>query len=320
MHSAAALRTLHGKLVNVWAVKLYCLGALVTSFLIEILTASNRFHMTAAALPDIQWSSPVTVTADSPVLNVLKPVAETSFTDALRDPVNGVVIADQVIFNSCHFNKPGFSCVVDQWCIATPAVWVIMLKFRSIEQLAFFFKISQYHWVCFLNKYTGIWCLSSKITLAIYKLYKRKVIFTSYTAVVFTKCRSDMNDTGTITHGNVVITYEIMRFLALGCYIVTCAFKQRLIFLVFQVFSFIGFQNLICRLFFLCKLAKYFVKKCFCHIVSVSVCCFYFTVSLIRIYAKCNVRRQCPRCCGPCQEICVLSNHFETCDRRTLFY
>ncbi len=39
----------------------------------------------------------------------------------------------------------------------------------------------------------------------------------------------------------------------------------------------------------LCKLAENFVQKCFCHIISVSVCCFYFAVSLIRVYTKCNV-------------------------------
>ena len=276
--------------------------------------------MAAAALPDVQWCSPVTVTADSPVLDILKPVTETSLTNAFRNPVDGVIIADQILFNSCHLNKPGFSCIIDQWCITAPAVWVIMLKFRSIKQLAFFFKISQHHWVCFFNKYTGIWCLRSKIALTVYKLYKWKVIFTSYAAVVFTKCRRNVNDTGTIAHGNVIIAYNIVCFLALGCYIVTCTFEKRLIFLVFQIFTLVGFKNLICRLIILCKLAKYFVKKCLCHIISVSVCCFYFAISFIRIYTKCNVRRQCPRCGSPCQEVCILTYNLETCNCRTLFY
>ena len=56
--------------------------------------------MTTAALPDIQRSSPVTVTADTPVLNILKPVTETAFSDALRNPVDGIVVADQILFYS----------------------------------------------------------------------------------------------------------------------------------------------------------------------------------------------------------------------------
>ena len=50
--------------------------------------------MTAFTLPDIQWSSPVTVTADTPVLNVFQPVTKTAFADGFRNPVDGVVVAD----------------------------------------------------------------------------------------------------------------------------------------------------------------------------------------------------------------------------------
>ena len=63
-------------------------------------------HASTLTLPDIQWSSPVTVTADSPVLNVLDPVAETSFTDALRNPVDRIIICDQVITDCCHLDEP----------------------------------------------------------------------------------------------------------------------------------------------------------------------------------------------------------------------
>ena len=61
--------------------------------------------MSTLALPDIQWCSPVTVTADSPVLNVLDPVTETSFTDAFRNPVDCIVVGDQVIFYFCYLDE-----------------------------------------------------------------------------------------------------------------------------------------------------------------------------------------------------------------------
>ena len=60
----------------------------------------------AFAFLDIQWSSPVTVTADTPVLDIFKPVTKTSFTDAFRNPVDSIVICDQVIFNFCHLDEP----------------------------------------------------------------------------------------------------------------------------------------------------------------------------------------------------------------------
>ena len=195
-----------------------------------------------------------------------------------------------------------------------------MLEFRSVEQFAFFVKIGKNHRVCFLNKYASVWCLSCQVTFSIYKLYEWKVILTAHTAIVFTECRSNMNDTGTIAHGNVVIAYNVVCFFALGCYIVACAFEKRLVLFVFQILTFVSLKNFVCRLLILRKLAKYFVKKGFCHIIGVSVCSFYLAVGLIRIYTKCNVGWQCPRRGGPCQEICILANNLETCDCRAFFY
>ena len=95
------------------------------SFQITPDDAANRFHMSALAFPDIQRCSPVSVTADAPVLYILQPVAETAFSNAFRDPVDGIIVADQVILYCSHLDEPGFSCVVDQRCIATPAMRII---------------------------------------------------------------------------------------------------------------------------------------------------------------------------------------------------
>ena len=128
-----------------------------------------------------------------------------------------------------------------------------------------------------------------------------------------------MNDTSTITHGNVVVTGYEVSFFVLFCCSLSCTCKKRLIFSALKVCSFIFLKDLICRLIILCKLAENLVQKCFCHVVGIAICCFYLTVDLIRIYTKCNVGRKCPWCCCPCQEVCVLTNNLETYDRRALF-
>ena len=61
---------------------------------------------------------------------------------------------------------------------------------------------------------------------------------------------------------------------------------------------------------------RLFVVDAFC----VSVSCLYFTVSLIRVHTQCHVGRQCPRSCGPCQEISVFADHFKANDRGAFFY
>src|SRR5699024_8935859 len=110
--------------------KLHSLGILVAASLKKFLTAADGFHMAALAFPYVERCSPVTVSADSPVLNIFQPVAEAAFSDTLRDPVDGVVIPDQVLFDCSHLDKPGFSSIVDKRCVTSPAVRIAVLKFR----------------------------------------------------------------------------------------------------------------------------------------------------------------------------------------------
>ena len=86
--------------------------------------------MSALTLPDIQRSTPVTVPADTPVLYILKPVSETALADILRDPVDRIVIRDQVLLHIGHLDKPGLARIVDQRSVASPAMRVAVLEVR----------------------------------------------------------------------------------------------------------------------------------------------------------------------------------------------
>ena len=77
-----------------------------------------------------------------------------------------------------------------------------------------------------------------------------------------------MNDTSTITHGYIIITYNVMSFFALFFHVFTGAVKQRLILFIFQIFSCKFLKDLISRCFFCGKLAKNSIQQCFCHIIA----------------------------------------------------
>ena len=182
MHRFAALRTFDCNLINIRTVQLHRLCGLIAAHLKELLTASDGMHMAAVlALPDIQRSTP-----------------ETSLTDALRNPVDRVVVCNQVILNLCHLDKPGFARIIDQRRITAPAVRILMLKLRRIVQLAFLFQINQNRLVRILYKQARIRGILCHISLAVYKLYKRKIVFASNTSVVLTECRRNVNNTCTV--------------------------------------------------------------------------------------------------------------------------
>ena len=118
---------------------------------------------------------------------------------ALRNPVNGIVVADQVILYCCHLDEPGLSCIVDQRCITSPAVWIAHAQTSEHRTEALFRPDPLIpSGSAFFTNIPANGVSAVRSPFAIYKLYKWKVIFTSYIGIVFTKCRSDMNDTGTI--------------------------------------------------------------------------------------------------------------------------
>ena len=69
-----------------------------------------------------------------------------------------------------------------------------MLELWCVEQKSFFVKVNQYLWICILYEDSRIRGFLCQITLAIYELYKRKIVLSSYICIVLTKCRCDMNE------------------------------------------------------------------------------------------------------------------------------
>ena len=100
LHGLAALGTGDGHLVDIRTMELNLCRVHIAALLSQLRTAADALEVSALALPDVQWSTPVAVTGDRPVLNILQPVAETALADGLGNPVYCIVIADQVIADS----------------------------------------------------------------------------------------------------------------------------------------------------------------------------------------------------------------------------
>ncbi len=153
VHLFTAFRALDGHCVDVWAVKLDVIRAVV-GFFFQLFDTADAVLMATFTLPYRKRSSPVTVSGKSPVLNIFQPVAKASFSDAFRNPVNGVVVADQILFYCSHADEPGFTCIVDQRSIASPAVRVAVLEQRRIKQKVFILECLQNGHICFLAEST----------------------------------------------------------------------------------------------------------------------------------------------------------------------
>ena len=173
--------------------------------------------VTAFTFPDIKRSTPITVTAYTPILYVFKPSTETSFTDCFRNPINCIVIFNKVVLNVCHLDKPSITCIVDKRCITSPTERIAVFKLRCIEQLTSFFKIYKNFFINIFTECTCPRCFLSHFTLTVNKLYERQVVLSADIRVVLTECRSDMNDTCTVCKSYITVASYIIS-LFIRCY------------------------------------------------------------------------------------------------------
>ena len=105
VHLFAALWTFYRNFIYIRTVELNIVRAVVRHGL-QLLNTADRMLVSAFTFPYIQRCSPVTVAAYAPVLHIFQPVTETALADALRNPVDRVVICDQVILHRCHIDEP----------------------------------------------------------------------------------------------------------------------------------------------------------------------------------------------------------------------
>ena len=192
---------------------------------------------------------------------------------------------------------------------------IAVLKLRCVKQKTSLIQILEHHRVCFLYKNTTERRIFCQISFSVHELYKRQIIAASHLRIVLTKRRGDMDDTRTVCQRYIGITYHKKRFLPLFCRPVCGAGIQRLVFLILQVFSYTGFQNLVSIL------TQYLIAKSVRHVIDASVLFhFYLYILLRRIHTERQVGRQRPRRSRPCQDVRVLVLHLEAHDCRTLLY
>ena len=316
-HLTAALGTFQFYGIHVGAVEFDLLRALDGHFL-QFGDGADGVAVTAGAFPDVQRRTPVTVTADTPILYVLQPVAETALTDGFGDPVDGVVVADQILTDSGHLDEPGFSCVVDQGGVTAPAEGILVLELGCVEEQTALFQIGEHHRIRFLHKYAGEGSFLGHIALGVYKLYEGQIVLAAHVCVICTECGSDVNHTGTVGHGNVVVAGHVVSLLMLLFANGDGALEQRLVFLVFQIGTLVLSEDLVSGGILRLQRTENGVTESLSQIVGVAVGGLYLHVDFAGIYTESNVGGQSPGSGCPGQDVGILALYLKAGDGRAL--
>ena len=307
VHLAAALRALYCNRVDIGAVQLDIVRA-VRGHALELFDRAYRMSVTALAFPDVERSSPVAVTADAPILDVLYPVAEASLADALGDPVDGVVVADEVVPDCGHFYEPRIPCIVDEGRVAAPAVGVAVFKHGSGEEKSALVEVNEHILVRILAELARPRGALVHAAGGVDELNERKIVVLADVCVVLTECRCDMDYTGAVRQSDITVAGDVPALFAI---LRLCAFEQRLILSVFKLLALKGSESLD-------SLGEELLNEGLRHIVYGAVLNLDFNIVLCGVDAERDVRGQSPRSCRPCEEICVLVLCLELDDRRAL--
>ena len=319
LHLAAAVRALDLHAVHIGTVEFDVVRA-VDAFLLQFLDGTDAVSAAAVrALPDVERGAPVAVTGQAPVLDVLEPVAEPAFADAGRDPVDGVVVADEVVADLGHLDEPGLSGVVDERRVAAPAERVVMLELRRVEQFAFLLEVLQDRQVGVLDEEAGVRGLFLHVTGFVDHLDEGQVVVSAHASVVFTEGGRDVDDPGTVGHGDIRVAGDEEALLALFVGNALLEGVQRLILFVFEVGALVALQDLIGGFAVFRELSENGVAEFGGDVVRVSVGRLDLDVLVGRAHAERDVGGQGPGRRGPGEEIGVLIFDLETDDGGTLF-
>ncbi len=296
LHLAAALWALDGNSVDIWTMKLDFLWAVVGHGL-QLCNGTDGVLMAAGAFPYVQRSTPITVAADAPILYVLQPLPKATLADGVRNPVDGVVVGNELFLYGGHLDEPGLPSIVNQRSIATPAVWIAMLELWCLKELAALLQVVQNQWICILDEGAGPVGFCGHIALGINKLYKRHIVVTANPSIVLTESRSGMYDTGTVAGSNIAIAHYVEGLLV---NLALCIRIERLILTAFQILALETLNNRV--LPFL--VGKYGLNQSLSHDQILSLIGYLYIVYLW-VYYQTQVGRQGPWSGGPCQEVGV---------------
>ena len=83
--------------------------------------------MAFRAAPDRQGSSPIAITRYRPVNIVVEPITKAATLNSLWMPIRLCILTQQRIFNSSGADIPRRLCVIDQNCVAAPAMRIGVL-------------------------------------------------------------------------------------------------------------------------------------------------------------------------------------------------
>ena len=128
-----AVVTRYKTFILVWVACHYTGSNSLLNLVIEFCNRTDADSLAILTCPDWQRSTPVTATAQVPIVKVFKPLAKTSCTCRLRFPCNGLVELAHALLHLRCTHKPAVERIVKHGLVGTPTVWIVVYVLLNLE-------------------------------------------------------------------------------------------------------------------------------------------------------------------------------------------
>ena len=188
-----------------------------------------------------------------------------------------------------------------------------MLKFRRGKEFALLVEILKHEGIGVLDEFARIGGLGGHVALAVDELNEGQVVVAAYPCVVLAECGGDMDYSGTVGHGNVIVGGNEVSLFILLCGAFAGAGKERLVFFIFKILAlealkhFIGLDAVL----LIAERAEHGIHKSLGYIISIAARRLDLAIGLVGVDAEGDVGGQGPGGGRPRKEISVLALDLE---------
>ncbi|MNV31648.1 hypothetical protein D3C71_1229630 [compost metagenome] len=134
----------------------------------------------------------------------------------IRIPIYTVVVSNQLIFDRCSVDEPAVCCVVQEWCITTPAERIaVLVFFFAVKQSFFRQSFNDIQIAIFHEASSKIRHYIRILTGIINYVHEADAILSASLIVIFTMRWCHVHDPCTTGICNKGSTYDDIAFLCL---------------------------------------------------------------------------------------------------------
>ena len=255
--------------------------------------------------PDGQRRAPVALAGQAPVHDVLQEVAHAAFLDVVGHPVDGAVVAHQLVAHGGHADEPRGAGVIEQRRVTAPAEGIVVRKGQSGQKQPAPAQVLDHLFVDLLGAFARPGRALHELALRVHQLHEGKLVVAAHARVVLAERRGDVHDAGAVGQRHIVVADHVPALFAGIAHALEAV--ERLVGHAAELGALHGLEHLaLVRL-----LAKDGVQKRLRQDVGLPVQ-LELTVVLMRVDAQGYVGGKCPRRGGPGENKGILTAyHFE---------